>query len=168
MSQQCTEDSCMLLALVLDYSYIRCHHKKYGERLSGIWYNPPYFLCLDDCFVTKLCRTLSDSIDCRLAKLFCPWDFPGKSIGVRCRFLLQHLQLCQNKMFKKRRGNSVSHFGHFYRPLTSPGSPMVYKFQREHKLRRHTQWREDLGLVTRLLPIASYQYRVLFLKIDLI
>ena len=34
MSQQCTEDTCMLLALVLDYSYIRCHHKKYGERFS--------------------------------------------------------------------------------------------------------------------------------------
>ena len=33
--------------------------------------------------VTQLCPTLCDPVDC------IPWDFPGKSAGVDCHFLLQ-------------------------------------------------------------------------------
>ena len=35
------------------------------------------------------CPTLWDPKDCKPARLLCPWDFPGKSIGVGCHFLLQ-------------------------------------------------------------------------------
>ena len=28
-------------------------------------------------------------MDCSPARLLCPWDFPGKNIGVSCHFLLQ-------------------------------------------------------------------------------
>ena len=35
------------------------------------------------------CPTLWDSKDCKPARFLCPWDFPGKSIGVGCHFLLQ-------------------------------------------------------------------------------
>ena len=35
------------------------------------------------------CLTLCDPMDCSLTRLLCPWDFPGKSTGVGCRFLLQ-------------------------------------------------------------------------------
>ena len=26
--------------------------------------------------------TLGDPVDCKPTRLFCPWDFPGKGIGV--------------------------------------------------------------------------------------
>ena len=39
--------------------------------------------------VTQLCPTLYDHMDCSLTWLLCPWDFPGKSNGVGCCFLLQ-------------------------------------------------------------------------------
>ena len=35
-------------------------------------------------------------MDCSLpARLFCPWDFPGKNTGVDCHFLLQGIFLTQ-------------------------------------------------------------------------
>ena len=37
--------------------------------------------------VAQLCPTLCDPIDC--IRLLHPWDFPGKSAGVDCHFLLQ-------------------------------------------------------------------------------
>ena len=38
----------------------------------------------------QLCPTLCDSMDCSLPGSFIrPWDFPGKSTGVGCHFLLQ-------------------------------------------------------------------------------
>ena len=36
------------------------------------------------CSVAQLCLTLSDHMD--LIGLLCPWDFPGKNIGVGCPF----------------------------------------------------------------------------------
>ena len=36
------------------------------------------------CSVTQLCLTLSDHMD--PIGLLCPWDFPGKNIGVGCQF----------------------------------------------------------------------------------
>ena len=38
----------------------------------------------------QLCPTCCDPTDCSLSiRLLCPWDFPGKSAGVDCHFLLQ-------------------------------------------------------------------------------
>ena len=40
--------------------------------------------------VTQSCLTLWDPLDCRLpGSSLHPWDFPGKSTGVGCHFLLQ-------------------------------------------------------------------------------
>ena len=38
------------------------------------------------------CSIMSDScnpMDCSLARLLCPWNFPAKNTGVGCHFLLQ-------------------------------------------------------------------------------
>ena len=43
-------------------------------------------VCCCCCSVTKTCLTLCDPMDCSSAGLLCPWDFPGKSAGVGCRF----------------------------------------------------------------------------------
>ena len=43
---------------------------------------------------TQSCLTLCDPMDWS-ARLLCPWDFPGKSIGVGCHRLLQGLFLTQ-------------------------------------------------------------------------
>ena len=41
------------------------------------------------CLVTKLCLTLLQPHGLYPARLLCPWDFPGKNIGVGWHFLLQ-------------------------------------------------------------------------------
>ena len=43
--------------------------------------------------VAQLCPTLSDPMDCSLTKVLHPWDFPGKSTGVGCDFLLHNMSL---------------------------------------------------------------------------
>ena len=45
--------------------------------------------CCYCCLVAKLCPTLCNSVDCSLSGSFCPWDFPGKNIGMGCHFFLQ-------------------------------------------------------------------------------
>ena len=45
-------------------------------------------------FVTQLCPTLCNPVDCRLR--LCPWDFPGKNTGVCCYALLQETFLTQD------------------------------------------------------------------------
>ena len=39
--------------------------------------------------VTQSCPTLSNPMDCSPPRVLCPWDFPGKNVGVSCHFLLQ-------------------------------------------------------------------------------
>ena len=41
------------------------------------------------CLVAKLYLTLLQSHRLQPARLLCPWDFPGKNIGVGCHFLFQ-------------------------------------------------------------------------------
>ena len=44
---------------------------------------------------------MSDSLQphgLQSARLLCPWDFPGKNIGVNCHFLLQGIFLTQIKL----------------------------------------------------------------------
>ena len=41
--------------------------------------------------VAQSCLTLCDPVDCSPPCFFCPWDFPGKSTGVACHFLLQEI-----------------------------------------------------------------------------
>ena len=42
------------------------------------------------CVVAKFCPTLAIPYNCmQPTRLLCPWDFPGKNIGLGCHFLLQ-------------------------------------------------------------------------------
>ena len=41
------------------------------------------------CLVAELCPTLLRPHGWEPARLLCPWDFPGKSTGVGCHFLLE-------------------------------------------------------------------------------
>ena len=43
------------------------------------------------CLVAPSCLTLGDPMDWKPARPLCPWDFPGKSTGVGCHFLLQRI-----------------------------------------------------------------------------
>ena len=65
------------------------------------------------------CLVLSDSL--QPARLLCPWDFPGKNIGVGCHFFFQGI-------FPTRGLNSclfcLLHRQVSSSPLTSPGKPV--------------------------------------------
>ena len=47
---------------------------------------PSYLVCM---LVTQSCLTLCDPIGLQPTRLLCPWNSPGKNIGVGCHFLLQ-------------------------------------------------------------------------------
>ena len=56
-------------------------------------------------------QVVSDSLRPRglqLARLFCPWDFPGKNTGAGCRFLLQRIHTAIFKM-NNQQGPTVHH-----------------------------------------------------------
>ena len=46
--------------------------------------------------VAQSCRTLCDPMDCSLPGSLSPWNFPGKSTGVGCHFLLQEIFLTRD------------------------------------------------------------------------
>ena len=48
--------------------------------------------------VNSLSRLLSDPMDCKPTRLLRPWDFPGKSTGVGCHFLLRRNSICFKKL----------------------------------------------------------------------
>ena len=45
------------------------------------------------CLVAKSCPTLWQLHGLELARLLCPWDFPGKNTGVGCHFVFQGIFL---------------------------------------------------------------------------
>ena len=53
----------------------------------------------------------------KLARLLCPWDFPGKNTGVVCHFLLQGIFLTQGS------NPSLLHWQVDSLPLSQQGSP---------------------------------------------
>ena len=57
------------------------------------------------------CQVVSDSLrphGLQPARLFCPWDFPGKKTGAGCHFLLQHIHTAIFKM-NNQQGLTVQH-----------------------------------------------------------
>ena len=55
-----------------------------------------FMLFVTCCYlVTKLCPTLLQPHGLQPTMLLCPWDYPGKSTGVGCHFLLQGIFLTQ-------------------------------------------------------------------------
>ena len=69
------------------------------------------------CHVWLFC----DPMDCSLpARLFCPWDFPGKNTRVDCHFLLQGI-------FQTQGSNpGLPHCRQTLYPLNHQGSPKLY------------------------------------------
>ena len=64
-----------------------------------VWFHP---LCwaFDESFQSRncfvdVCSTLCDSHGLKPARCFCPWNSPGKNIGVGCCSLLQEIFLTQ-------------------------------------------------------------------------
>ena len=47
------------------------------------------------CSVAQLCPALCNTHELWHTRLLCPWNFPGKNIGVSCHFLLQGIFLTQ-------------------------------------------------------------------------
>ena len=52
-------------------------------------------------------------------RLLCPWDFPGKSTGVGCHFLLQGIFLTQGS------NPALVHCRQTFYPLSHQGSPTI-------------------------------------------
>ena len=46
-----------------------------------------HYKCCCCCLFIQSCPTLCDPTDYSPARLLCPWDFPGKNIGVGCHFV---------------------------------------------------------------------------------
>ena len=61
------------------------------------------------------------------ASLLCPWDFPGKNIGVGCHFLLQGIFLIQGSNLCLL---SLLHWQADTLPLHHLGSPVIGQLQR--------------------------------------
>ena len=71
------------------------------------------------CSVTQLCLTLLRSHRLQLARLLCPWDFPGKNTRVGCHFLLQGIFLTQGSNL------CLLHHQADFLPLSHLGSPWL-------------------------------------------
>ena len=68
------------------YKPNKCLQSKLSQRK---YTNIKICCCHCCCLVAKSCLTLSWSHGLQPNRLLCPWDFPGKDIGVGCPFLLQ-------------------------------------------------------------------------------
>ena len=69
---------------------------------------------------TQSCPTLCDPMDCSPPGS-CPWDFPGKSTGVGCHFLLQGIFVTQGS------NPGLLHYRQILYSLSHRGSPLSYK-----------------------------------------
>ena len=107
------------------------------------------------CLVTKLCLTLCDSMACSPARVFCPWDFPGKNTGVGCHFLLQGIFLAQesNPCLLHWQADSLplSH----QEALQEPRKP--HKCIREHAGKRSGNQRFQLLYLGRIADMMNFK-----------
>ena len=94
--------------------------------LWHLWHSlSPNFLLVCVCLVTQLCPTLWDPWTIARQSRLCPWDFPGKSPGVGCHFLLLGIFLTQG---------SNPHLQHLF-TTEPPGEPRQDP--------RSTSWRSE-------------------------
>ena len=85
------------------------------------------------------CPTLCDSKDCSPPGSSGPWDFPGKTIGVGCHFILQGIFPTQG---------SNSHFLHWQAdslPLSQEGNPSRVSY------RGHIRLANLVGFSTKMI-----------------
>ena len=76
------------------------------------------------CLVAELCLTLLWPLRLGSARLFGPWDYPGKNTGVGCHFLLQGIFLTQGSdpcLLPYHLSPLGSH-----RPISTPSSFSMY------------------------------------------
>ena len=76
--------------------------------------------------VVQQCPTLCDPMG-QSTRPFCPWDFPSKSTGVGCHFLLQRIFLTQGS------NPGLLHYRQILYCLSHQGSPISFekKLQKE-------------------------------------
>ena len=76
------------------------------------------------------CVRLFATMDYSLTKLLCPWDFPGKSTGVYCHFLLQGIFPTQGSNpglpHCGQTLNRLSHQGSGFRRNSLEAIPNIY------------------------------------------
>ena len=53
------------------------------------------YISWSSCLVSKSCLTFLRPYELKPTRLLCPWDFPGKNIGMGCHFLFQGIFLTQ-------------------------------------------------------------------------
>ena len=73
------------------------HYVRYLEQIMSVnctSMKNAIFMTQKRSEVAQSCLTLCDPVDCT-PRLLCPWDFPGKSTGVGCHFLLHGIFLTQ-------------------------------------------------------------------------
>ena len=70
----------------------------------------------------QLCTTLCNPMDVQAARLLCPWDFPGKNIGMYCHALLQGIFSIQELNPSLL---SLLHWLASSLPLAPPGKPYL-------------------------------------------
>ena len=69
------------------------------EYWSGLPFPSPCMKVKSKSEVAQSCWTPSDPMDCSLIRLLRPWDFPSKSTGVGCHYLVRTKWLCVLKIF---------------------------------------------------------------------
>ena len=74
------------------------------------------------CLVTELCPTLLPPHRLQSTRLLSPWDFPGRTTGVGCHFLLQGIFSNQGLKLHLLQWQAYSFL------LNHPGSPYMYLF----------------------------------------
>ena len=80
-------------------------------------------VCICICMHAQLCPTLCDSVNCSLPGSPCPWDSPGKNLGMGCHFLLQGNH--PHPRIKPMSPLSPALAGRFFTPVP-PGKPNTY------------------------------------------
>ena len=92
-----------------------------SSKLHRSEVSPKWFTCIvHACSVAKLCLTISDFHGLQPSRLLCPWDFPGKNVGMGCHFLLQGIFPTQGL------NPHLLHWQVGFLPLSHQGHPYLY------------------------------------------
>ena len=87
---------------VSQITFLKQRNKTWHIKVNSLNSSPPFYflpslvrqwLSRQFCcrLVAQLCLTYLQPHRLQPARLFCPWDFPGKDTGMGCHFLLQRI-----------------------------------------------------------------------------
>ena len=96
----------------------------FNKCLLKDYYDLGIVMCLLCCcsLVTKSCSTLLQLHGLQLARLLCPWDYPGKDTRVGCHVLLQGIFQTQGSNL------CLLHWQVDSLPSSHQGSPMCFGY----------------------------------------